>query len=264
MPYKPSQIGIPVVEVKVNGEKYYFWVDTGAGMTVLSSKVADACMINQNTTVNSIAKTATGNNVSIKPGVIDSLSLGGLNIYNHHCIIIDSKDLEFRILGIRILKIDGILGWNLLQEFDVTINDKTKMLSLATSENNESGENFFWLGKPYVACTDTVGQSLLFFIDTGANSAGLYQSFLDKADKTNAIEKNVHLVSVGGHKKFKAYIFPSLDINAGGQTLVLENVSTLPSSDEALFDIDGVLSMKELKNHIIHFNIYQGFFSISK
>ena len=49
-PYKPSQIGIPVVEVKVNGEKYYFWVDTGAGMTVLSSKVADACMINQNTT----------------------------------------------------------------------------------------------------------------------------------------------------------------------------------------------------------------------
>jgi hypothetical protein len=149
-------------------------------------------------------------------------------------------------------------------ELDVTINDKTKTLSLATSLNKETGDNFFWSGKPLIACTDSVGHPLLFFIDTGASKAGLYLPFLDKADTTKAIQKNVHMVSVGGLKKFKSYMFPKLDIIAGGQNLVLENVSTLPSNNSKLFDIDGLLGMKEFKNRILHFNIKQGFFTISK
>lgn len=264
MPYKPNRVGTPIIEVKVNGKKYHFWVDTGAGMTVLSSNIAKECNIKQNPSINTIAKAATGNIVNTIPGLIDSLSIDGLNIYNHHCIIFDSKNLEFRILGIRLLKIDGIIGWNLLQELDVTINDKTKTLSLATSLNKETGDNFFWSSKPLIACTDSVGHPLLFFIDTGASKAGLYVPFLDKVDTTKAIKKDVHMVSVGGLKKFKSYMFPKVDIIAGGQTLVLENVSTLPSNTRELFDIDGVLGMKELKNRILHFNIKQGFFTISK
>ncbi|MFC2120138.1 retroviral-like aspartic protease family protein [Bacteroidota bacterium] len=263
IPYKPNRVGTPIIEVKVNGKKYRFWVDTGCGMTVLSLKTAKECNIKQNSSISTIAKAATGYSVNTTPGLIDSLSIDNLKVYNHHCIIFASKNLEFKILGIRLLKIDGIIGWNLLQEFDVTINDKTKTLSLATSINNEKEENFFWWSKPLIACTDSVGQSLLFFIDTGASKAGLYEPFLDKIDTSNAIKRNTRMVSVGGLRKIRSYMFPNIKLNTGGQTLILENVSTLPSNTNGLFEIDGVLGMKELKNCIMHFNIKQGFFTIS-
>ena len=71
-----------------------------------------------------LSKAATGNIVNTIPGLIDSLSIDGLKIYNHHCMIFDSKNLEFRIQGISLLKIDGIIGWNLLQELDVEFPQK--------------------------------------------------------------------------------------------------------------------------------------------
>ncbi|MFA6127713.1 MAG: hypothetical protein WC699_10435 [Bacteroidales bacterium] len=45
----------------------------------------------------------------------------------------------------------------------------------------------------------------------------------------------------------------------------LENNSHIIGNDTTvLFDIDGILGMKELKNRILHFNSKHGFFTISK
>ena len=45
-------------------------------------------------------------------------------------MIFDSKNLEFRIQGISLLKIDGIIGWNLLQELDVEFPQKIVNLGI--------------------------------------------------------------------------------------------------------------------------------------
>jgi len=262
VPYKPNKAGTPIIEVKVNGKKYNFWVDTGAGMTVLSSTVAQACYIKQNPSNSSFAKAATGNNIKTIPGLIDTLSIDNLTVYNHHCMVFEKKDLEFRVLGVRLLKIDGIIGWNLLQELDVTINDKTKTVSFASSGASEPAGNFYWSGKPLIAGTDSVGHPLLFFIDTGASQSGLYEPYLTKADTATAIKKHTHMVSVGGLKSYNSYRFSEVKLQAGGQMLLLKDASVLPSNTSGLVDIDGVLGMKEFKNHILHFNITKGFITI--
>lgn len=263
MPYKPNRAGNPIVEVTVNGKRYNFWVDTGCGMTLLSTRTAKECNIKLDPSTGTNARAATGKIVNTTPGVIDSLSIDNLRVYNHHCIVFENKNLEFKVLGIRLMKIDGIIGWNLLQEFDVTINDKTKTFSLSAAVNGENKANFYWWGKPLVACKDTVGKPLLFFIDTGASKAGLYEPSLGKIDTTNAIKKSTHMISVGGYKKYSSYMLPGVKLDAGGQRLILKNVSTLPSNTNEMFEIDGVLGMKELKNRIMHFNVKQGFFTLS-
>ena len=264
IPFKPSVSGTPIIEVKVNGHLYHFWFDTGAGMTALSSTVAWDCKIKAPMKKYGIAMAATGNTVNINPGLIDTLEINNLKVYNHPCLILDKKDLEFRILGIRILKIDGVIGWNLLQQLDVTVNNKTDSIILASAEMPTSrGNNFFWFEQPLIKCSDTAGVASLFFIDTGADHAGVYEPFLSKVDTIKAKKKTMKIGSAGGFKKIRSFTFPVVKLNVGGELLIMKNVSQNPTLAKNLFPCDGVLGINEFKNRIINFNMRKGVFTIS-
>ncbi|HWY99194.1 MAG TPA: retropepsin-like aspartic protease [Bacteroidia bacterium] len=265
IPFKPSSSGTPVIKVKINGKTYHFWFDTGAGMTVLSSTTAEACKVKMHKNEAGLAMAASGNIVSLSPAIIDTLEIGNLKVVNHPCTILSQKDLEFRILGIRILKIDGIIGWNLLQQLDVTVNNKTREISLAPAGENKSDKNnFYWFGQPFIACTDSAARvPFTFFLDTGADSPGVYKAYLKRADTSKAKRKTIALGSAGGVKKMNTLIFPLIKLKAGGQQLVLKNVSQDPHNEDTLFECDGVLGINNFKNKAIHFNMKQGFFEIS-
>lgn len=264
IPYKPSASGTPIIPVKLNGKLYHFWFDTGAGMSVVSSDVAQSCGIKWMNNTNSSAQAATGKQVGVSPGMIDSLQIDKINIYHHPCLILDKKDLEFKILGIRVLKIDGIIGWNFIQNMDVTINDQNHTISLEKWDHSSlSGNNFFWQGQPIIQAQDSTSLPLLFFIDTGANTSGVYQQFLNKSDLSKFKRKNMMIGSAGGMKKIAAYVIPQLKIKVENKTLTLKNISSVPESGEKLIEPDGVLGINEFKKSIIHFNIRKGYFKIN-
>lgn len=263
LPFKPSVSGTPIVEVKLNGHKYHFWFDTGAGMTVLSSRTAEHCRVKTIKDSKGSAMAATGKTVGLGPGMIDSLSVGGLKAFNHACIVLDKKDLEYKVLGIRVLKIDGIIGWNLLQELDVTINDKARKIDLAMpSDADEGPRNFLWLEQPLISCTDTAGNDCLFFLDTGASTPGLYQAYVNKSDTTKAVKKKMTVGSAGGTVKMQTLVFPRVKLNVSGKVITMRNVSVLPHTADDLFVSDGVLGISDFKFHTIRFNIKSGFFRI--
>jgi predicted aspartyl protease len=265
IPFKPSASGTPMIKVKINGKTYHFWFDTGAGMTVLSSATAEACKVKMHKSEMGLAMAASGNIVNLSPAIIDTLEIGGLKVVNHPCTILSQKDLEFRILGIRVLKIDGIIGWNLLQQLDVTVNNKTREISLAPAGENKSDKNnFYWFGQPFIACTDSAAKiPFTFFLDTGADSPGVYKAYLSRADTSKAKRKTIALGSAGGVKKMNTLIFPLIKLKAGGQQLVLKNVSQDPHNEDTLFECDGVLGINNFKGKTIHFNMKQGFFEVS-
>lgn len=262
LPFKPSVSGTPIVEVKLNGRKYHFWFDTGAGMTVLSSRTAARCKVKTKDSHGS-AMAATGKTVGLGPGMIDSLALGGLKTYNHACIVLDKKDLEYKKLGIRLLRIDGIIGWNLLQELDVTINDKARKIELTMpAGTGEWPRNFLWLEQPLISCTDTAGNDCLFFLDTGASTPGLYQAYVNKSDTGRAVEKVVTVGSAGGTVKMRTLVFPRVKLNVSDKVITMRNVTVLPHAADDLFVSDGVLGISDFKLHTIRFNIKDGFFRI--
>ncbi len=260
VPYKPSPSGTPIVEVRINRKTYHFWFDTGAGITVLSERTAAQCGIKEEKGQAGQALAATGKTVSVSPGVIDSLQIGEMKVYHHPCIILSNRSLEIRVLGIRILKIDGIIGWNILQELDVTIHGKEKVISLGLSSSHQSDEhNFFWYGTPLIACKDSAGKGFFFFIDTGGDQPGLYETALTKIDTSKAKKKTIVLGSAGGVRKINSFLFPRFKIIAGGHTFILENVSVYPNNPELLYAPDGVFGINEFKNTTLRFNVKQGY-----
>lgn len=262
LPFKPSVSGTPIVKVRLNGHKYRFWFDTGAGMTVLSSRTAARCRVKTKDSKGS-AMAATGKTVGLGPGMIDSMSIGGLKVLNHACIVLDKKDLEYKKLGIRLLKIDGIIGWNLLQELDVTINDKARRIELAMPGAPGDGpRNFTWLEQPLISCTDTAGNDCLFFLDTGASTPGLYQAYVNKSDTGKTVKKTVTVGSAGGTVKMETLVFPRVKLNVSDKVITMKNVTVLPHAADDLFVSDGVLGISDFKFHTIRFNIKEGFFRI--
>lgn len=263
IPFDPSMSGTPIIEVVVNGQKMNCWFDTGAGLTVLSSTMAKKCKLKVSNGDKSSASAATGKTVSTQLGIIDSLHIDELTVKNHPCLVLNKKDLEFRILGIRVLKIDAIIGWNFIQEFDVKLSNTAKTIEFARNAPEYNGiSNFIWMGQPMVQGTTMKGEKTYFFIDTGAQTAGVYDSFVKKADVSKAKVKTIRLGSAGGSVRMKSYVFPQVNIDVAGIIISMNNVASMPNGYTVPFVCDGVFGINEFKNSEIHFNIKQGFFFI--
>lgn len=263
--YKKGPGGTPKILMRINGKKCRFWVDTGAGLSVVSSKLAKKCRLKQSLPGKGRAMSATGHAVGIRYGMIDSLNGAGLSIQNHACLVLDKKDLRFlKILGIPLIKIDGIIGWNLLQELSVDIDFPAKKIRFTPAPAQPVRDNnFFWIGQPMTTAASN-NIPLLFFLDTGASQSGLYETIYQVADTSQALHKKIRMASAGGAYNVKTLVFPAFKLTAGGQTLTLENVAVGPKmSDDKMFTQYGVIGVKEMKDYILHFSLKEGVFKIT-
>src|ERR1051326_1227172 len=93
--FNPSISGTPVIEVTVNGKVFHFWVDTGAGMSVLTASTAKNCGVNILGKGGS-AMAATGITIPTSYAMIDSLQIGKMQVQHLPCLILQNKQLEFR------------------------------------------------------------------------------------------------------------------------------------------------------------------------
>lgn len=263
IPFKAAASGTPLVRVKVNGHTYRFWLDTGAGMTVLSSSTASRCGVKMESAKDAVAIAATGNAVALNPGMIDSFQINELKVLNHPCIILHKKDLEWRILGIPLIRIDGLIGWNLLQELDVTINNQTDSMALDAWEIKQvNNRNFFWMSDPLIKCNDGAGDSCLFTIDTGAGRAAVYEPFLARRSATGAERKDLLIGSAGGIKRMESFEIPKITLTVDNTALTFHKVSLYPHEPNCLFSCDGVIGIQELEDHVIQFNMRKGYFLV--
>jgi predicted aspartyl protease len=253
LPAKIGMAGTPEIEVEVNGVRRRFIIDTGAGLSVLSSDVAEACGVASAGGETAEAGTSTNAKVSIRPAVISRLSLGGLSVANHPCIIIDRKDLEIKLFGfIKILKIDGIIGWNLIQRMDMTLDYKNRRVIVqkpVPSENRE--KNFFWLGYPVAR------------VDTGANRTSVSDAALFKIDTAGMKTKKVRVGGAGGKIETSlAKLIPAMPVVAGGRVLTFEGVRCGKADYGSFFILDGILGSDAAKEGAMRLDFTNGRFDL--
>jgi predicted aspartyl protease len=120
-PAKPL-ILIPTL---VNGEgPYQFALDTGASTTVVSPELA------QNQGLKSISvpeMTGAGGKVQAAVGTVESLAVGGAKLEKLYVMVADFLSMLSQVTA---TKLDGIIGYNFLKEFRVTIDYPNEMLRL--------------------------------------------------------------------------------------------------------------------------------------
>ncbi|MCK4542518.1 MAG: aspartyl protease family protein [Spirochaetales bacterium] len=264
IPMQLSLSGCPVIEVEINGHKKKFWIDTGAGLSVVASDIAEECNIFPIGTENIKAGTGTNKKVDAQPAIIEDFRIGEILIKNHPIIIIDNKDLEFKLFGLfRIMKIDGIIGWNVIQNIDIEIDYRKKVTSIKKPIKIDSpNRNFFWLGYPIVTLINQEGTKLNFGLDTGARKTSLTDNILKKINVNNIHIKNITLGSAGGLEKIESKIIPELTLILNGYGLHFNDIGTQPGSFPVFVKLDGILGSDVLKNGRVKIDYLNGIFEI--
>ncbi|MEW6733965.1 MAG: aspartyl protease family protein [Acidobacteriota bacterium] len=125
--FKLAKIGKPliVVAATVNGKgPYQFAVDTGASTTVISLELAESLALQSQAMP---AMIGAGGTVQTSVSAIESLTIGDIEV-NHLTVMI--SDFLSMLSQAIATKIDGIVGYNYLKAFRVTIDYPNEVIRL--------------------------------------------------------------------------------------------------------------------------------------
>ena len=252
-----------MIDVEINGHMKKFWLDTGAGLSVVASDVAKECDILPIGTRKGKAGTATSKRVDVQPAIIADLRIGEISIKNHPVMIINKKDLECKLLGLfTIVNIDGIIGWNAIQNMDIEIDYKNKGTTIKKPiKRAESNRNLFWLGCPVVILMSEEGVQLNFALDTGAGRTSVTKDVLKKirVDRVYSKKKLVH--SVGGFERRQSQIVSDVTLILNGYALHFKDVRT-GGSGAVFIKLDGTLGSDIAKDGCIIVDYLNGRFEL--
>jgi len=174
VPIEFSIAGGPVVATRVNQRTSELWIDSGSSMTVLSQAVAkDASVRMRARAVATFGASGDGEHVGVGVGLLDELTVAGGTV-RHLPVALAGPDLmEFKILFITLVEVEGILGWDVLKSYDVTIDYARARLTLHQLMPCQDEAPLIWFGLPIVRARAPDGQPLLLGIDTGASRSYL-------------------------------------------------------------------------------------------
>ncbi len=123
------------VEVTINGREKLLILDTGASQTMLGRRTAQELGLQE--TQRAVGRGA-GGEVEIAHVAVDLLAVGDLAIHDVTAVVMDLEEIQAHMGG----DISGVLGFDFLSRFKVTIDYRAKKLTLerypaATSDQDE-------------------------------------------------------------------------------------------------------------------------------
>jgi len=264
LPLEVTSVGTPAVDVAVNGVTHTFWIDTGAGLTVLSSEFAAKAGVSVGDP-GATAGTATSRDVGTRPAIIEELRIGPVVVRNHPAIVIDAADLRFQDpdLPDGEIEIHGILGWPIIRELDLTIDFAARRLTVQRpAERAAAPRNFFWLGYPAVAARTENGRPLLLGLDTGAARSFLTLAFLDAAGVQPSGTRSRRVGGAGGFETMTVQTLDSASLLVDGWRLCFRDIDVHDQNVSSSLDLDGVLGSDLAAGRALRLDFRNGRFEL--
>lgn len=263
--------GYPLIKIEINGKYYYFVFDTGCSRTLIGKNIAtENNVVCDNKKL--IASTVDGS-VNVFSSIFPDFNLGSIKISNFPTVTIDRDyAINAKFLFISLFRVDGIIGWDLLQNFDFTIDYKNKQLVLRKPiEKNTEQRNLFWYYMPIVKFYYN-GYPLLFVLDTGSNLTSFNELSISSilGIDTNNLEKRTRKIyGMNGMIKSHEYKYPDFQcytIVDNEVTLLSVNIALLQNMEgyNIPINVDGVLGSDWFKDKAVRFDITNGIFQISE
>jgi hypothetical protein len=274
-PDKPTSLplvitltGAPAVQVRINGKDYEFWLDTGSSMTVLSSTVALEAGIPFVSADTLRIRTFEGT-APVKAAILRRLEIGPIAFTNTPAIVMDAALMRLKstsegITG-RGVSIDGIIGWDIIRQFDVVLDYRAGTIVFKKPEHlgiiGTEFQNLTWAGKPLVQVRTKPGGTFQFSLDTGAQATLLNGSILDKLGvvATTYGGRVFGIAKTGGQTK---RVVPNLTLNVGGSSVRLERILVYGPAYSGLINCDGILGSDVGRFGRIRIDATNGLFSL--
>ncbi len=249
--------GSPEIEVMVNGKIKKMLVDTGCTHSIISEAVAGECRVKR-IGVEMPMLDSNNKSESSELGYIEDLSLGNLSLKNQPILI--SKNLSIKLGGLTVYRIDGIIGWDILQKLCVKISWKNNYLRLSPSRKtaNTPG-NLEALTHPFVTLQNEQGVYFYLHFDTGAMRTELFSKSLSKINQqaisTQAqISLGVHSVSKKRAQKIKNQKFA-----LGDKSFLFNQLScTSERMFSGFVELDGRVGVDLFRKGAIEFDYGSG------
>ena len=244
-----NRFGQPMLEVRANGHKREYLLDTGASLSVLTRSEVERIGATELGEEAALGQTATNIKVEVLPGLLQELQLGELTIRNHPIGVVEDDVLEVKLAGVTILDLDGIVGWPLFQEVRVEIDyagGETVLRPFEDfAETGRAPRNLFWLGYPIVIAAGGDGTPLFFGFDTGAAGTSINTHVITKTGARVQSGGRGMLLGAGGgeavqkrkvhdfvfHLAGRRYEFPEIGVADGAKSAVLVEPDGMLGSD---------------------------------
>ena len=255
-----TSIRTPLVEGFVGGRKLRFWIDTGAGFTILNSEIAKALGIHPLAPPLQIT-TATTATVPASPAILPVLRVGSITVENHPVLIVDSKELQVESFwGLaRIFDIQGMLGWNFIRNIDIEFNVRDQRVVLRNpGDFRRSDRNLFWLGSPYFAARSESGAEILFGIDTGAAITYFTPRYTESVGVHLDAERQIVIQGVGGARQETIRTVKTTSFVLNGKKLYFADVVIRSPPWRRIVLADGILGADILSSGVLRLNWPKG------
>ncbi|HEY8165482.1 MAG TPA: aspartyl protease family protein [Gemmatimonadaceae bacterium] len=279
IPTRPSKAGLtlsmagtPVISVMLNGKQRFFWLDTGASISIVSSDVAaDAGMTPLSHDTLEIV-TATGR-IPALPSLISNLQFAGVTIRNAKAMIVGVELMQVRDVDVKgppiAVRIDGIVGFDILNLLRVRFDYSTGTVTVsqpATPPRSKSRtqRTFFWIGTPMVRLVTSRGVPLNFVLDTGAQETYATEMLAIKTGVRTRPGERRSVRGLAGEQRFRGRFIGDIRLWLGPQRLDFERLLIFAPQLSSFGTIDGMLGSDIMRTGIVTLDAKNGLFTIEQ
>ena len=270
LPLTISASGAPIIPVSINGRRRFFWLDTGSSMSIIASDVATFSEVTPLVPDTLEVATATGR-VAARPAAIARIDLGGISIAHSTAMIIDSALMRVRMgpdasNPDHAIKIDGIIGFDVISRFDVRIDYVNSVVTFADPSRPARAplrpRNLFWIGKPIVQLVTQTGVPLHFHLDTGAQETYSTDALLRKVRVRTFTGERRLIAGFAGPQKVRGTFVDNLRLSLGGRLLVFRKLLVFAPAYSSFVTLHGVFGSDIGKTGTVRIDATNGVFLI--
>jgi hypothetical protein len=259
--------GLAFVKVKINGKDAELLFDTGAQMTMFSDELAEELGIKPLDNKIKFGG-STGYEMQTRLAFIDKMKIGATAINNLGAVISPSEAFRFKFLFFTFFSFDGVLGFDFIKRFDVTIDRKRNVLILRKPRALDvASQNMFWLNDPYVVFKAENGTDVVAMFDTGSRTTDGCDNFCFKLgiDNDSLSTTSRRFWGAGGSVNIDGYYMDSVNLYLADNKIKISNFSIFNRyelSDSQFRFYDMMLGFDFFDNKVVRFDINSGKFEI--
>lgn len=241
---------LPLINVEVNKIKIPMVFDTGASMTIINeSTLKNASIVRDGKEV--VGAGNLGAKISSNTKIIEEIRIGNIIISDLEVIVVEDSRLDFGAdeHG-NDLKIDGFIGWDVIQNFSWKIDRTNNDIEVSTSAQTDMDKNLFWDNMPIISVNIDSEESYFGF-DTG-NTESILGSNFDATLRKTYFEKEL-MVGIDGREVIEVEKLETLSLKVCDNEIELKNVTMLDRDvfPTTKYKVQGLLGADLIENRVL-------------
>ncbi|HYJ52549.1 MAG TPA: retropepsin-like aspartic protease [Allosphingosinicella sp.] len=234
IPARIDKVGLPRIDIAVNGIAQETVFDTGANLSVLSAETARRMGVTMIAGETSVSNGVEGT-VGVRVGVAERIEIAGTIIRNVPFLIIDDSNLTFPQVpgGYDIRAIIGLPVMRALGRVRVE-SAAGRFTVLPADPNGAGAPNLIARGNDLFVAASVGGRALPLHLDTGSNQTTLSALYAEAAPAAVAAlqTSEAQRSSAGGTARTRVATWANAPIALAGRSLVLPQLPVaLPNAD---------------------------------